>query len=322
MLSACGSKNVSNNTNSVTLVSPSSTTPATATATASPEPSEDIKTMDDAEKEMATALIKTASIFLEKGENITEDLREQAFKVITDSTKWVSEANRSKFVELANYIRADDREGVQKTYQELITIYGEPSSTNSAVSTPSPSPSPKPPVEQPITLSGKGDQASEFFELHSGFAVINATSTGDSNFIVHMLDESGQNEESLINEIGTYKGKSFVMIPSDGKYMLNVESEGSWTAKITQTVPANIKSAPTKLTGKGNDVVFVNLQAKLTKFSFKHVGESNFIVHVNDGISLVNEIGNYSGSTAKTVDSDGIYIFSVEADGQWSINIE
>ncbi len=269
---------------------------------------------------MAAALIKTASIFLEKGDNITEDLREQAFKAITDSTKWISEANRNEFIELANYIRADDRKGVQKAYQELTKIYGEPSPTNSTVSPPSPSP--KPPVEQPITLSGKGDQASEFFELHSGFAVINATSTGDSNFIVHMLDESGQNEKSLINEIGTYKGKSFVMIPSDGKYMLNVKSEGSWTAKITQTVPANIKSAPTKLTGKGNDVVFVNLQAKLTKFSFKHVGESNFIVHVNDSISLVNEIGNYSGSTAKTVNSDGTYIFSVKADGQWSINIE
>lgn len=113
-----------------------------------------------------------------------------------------------------------------------------------------------------------------------------------------------------------------MVIPEDGKYMLNVESDGSWKADITQSIPDNIKSAPVKLTGKGNDVVFARLQSKLTRFTSKHVGESNFVVKVNDSLLLVNEVGNYSGSTGESIESDGIYVFAVEADGQWSINIE
>ncbi|MNV37648.1 hypothetical protein D3C71_1291770 [compost metagenome] len=110
--------------------------------------------------------------------------------------------------------------------------------------------------------------------------MIDASDSGNSNFIVHILDESGQDEDHVI------------------------------------------KTAPTQLTGKGNDVVFVNLQSKLTRFSFKHTGESNFIVHLNEGISLANEIGNYSGSTAETLDYEGTYVISVQADGKWSIDIE
>lgn len=103
----------------------------------------------------------------------------------------------------------------------------------------------------------------------------------------------------LVNEIGPYKGKSLAVIPDGGKYMLKVESDGSWKADIKQSIPENVKSAPVKLSGKGNDVVFARLQSKLTRFTSKHTGESNFAVKVNDSLLLVNEIGNYSGSTAE-----------------------
>lgn len=148
-----------------------------------------------------------------------------------------------------------------------------------------------------------------------------ASDAGNSNFIIHMYNETGDFEEYVVNEIGPYKGKSLVVIPEDGKYMLKVESDGSWKADIKQSIPENIKSAPVKLSGKGNDVVFAKLQSKLTRFTSKHTGESNFVVRLNDS-GLVNEIGNYSGSTAEKIDTDGIYVFSVEADGQWSIDIE
>ncbi|MBT2290959.1 hypothetical protein J7E73_17820 [Paenibacillus albidus] len=218
---------------------------------------------------------------------------------------------------MVEHMEDEDIEAVAEAFGEM----GGTVPSFRAQPSPTTAPTPTPEAMKRITLVGKGNQATELFELESGFAVIDAKNTGDSNFIVHIMDESGNNEDSVTNEIGPYKGKSLVTIPDDGKYLFNVTAEGSWEMHISQTVPNNILSAPTKLYGKGNDVVFVNLQAKLTRFSFKHVGESNFIVHVNDNTSIANEIGNYSGSTAKTVESDGTYIFSIKADGQWSIDI-
>lgn len=40
----------------------------------------------------------------------------------------------------------------------------------------------------------------------------------------------------LVNEIGPYKGKSLAVIPDGGKYMLKVESDGSWKADIKQSI--------------------------------------------------------------------------------------
>ncbi|WP_054950808.1 hypothetical protein [Numidum massiliense] len=73
---------------------------------------------------------------------------------------------------------------------------------------------------KPIVREGTGDQATKPFELSSGFAVFEADHQGGSNFIVHLLDENGDKKDFLINEIGTYKGKTLALIPADGKYLL------------------------------------------------------------------------------------------------------
>ncbi|WP_052429482.1 hypothetical protein [Paenibacillus borealis] len=283
------------------------------------EPSEggDTITYAEADQTLGARALNLAKNYLEK--DLSQEIRDEALAVILKSLEWITEENQSKFKEMAIAIQKDDMATVEKLYAELLPLYpGIPESAAAATAAPEPVAAP----DDIIHLKGKSDQATDFFNLKSGIAIVEATDAGDSNFVIYLYDETGNSKEMLVNEIGPYKGKSLVVIPEDGKYMLNVESDGSWKADITQSIPDNIKSAPVKLTGKGNDVVFARLQSKLTRFTSKHVGESNFVVKVNDSLLLVNEVGNYSGSTAESIESDGIYVFAVEADGQWSINIE
>ncbi|WP_342423210.1 hypothetical protein [Paenibacillus sp. FSL E2-0178] len=293
------------------------------------EPAEggEIVTYSDLDQEFGARALNLAKNFLEK--DLSQEIRDEAQEVILKSLEFLTKENQSKFKEMAIAIQKDDKATVEKLYTELLPLYqGIPASAAAAsaaaasAAAASAAPEPVAAPDDIIHLKGKSDQATDFFNLKSGIAIVEATDAGDSNFVIYLYDETGNSKEMLVNEIGPYKGKSLVVIPEDGKYMLNVESDGSWKADITQSIPDNIKSAPVKLTGKGNDVVFARLQSKLTRFTSKHVGESNFVVKVNDSLLLVNEVGNYSGSTAESIESDGIYVFAVEADGQWSINIE
>lgn len=55
-------------------------------------------------------------------------------------------------------------------------------------------------------------------------------------------------------------------------------------------------------------------------------GDSNFIVKLvnkddGDYEPIVNEIGNYDGSSTVIIDSAGVYILDVVADGEWTIEV-
>lgn len=176
--------------------------------------------------------------------------------------------------------------------------------------------------ESKLSLSGSGDTATEMIELEAGFAVFEGSYSGSGNFIVQLMDENGNNVELLVNEIGSYNGKTFAIINTDGNYYLNVTASSSWNFSIYQSAPPNMVDAPTELSGRGDDVVFVNAESGNYKFTSTHQGSSNFIVRLNGTGLLVNEIGNYSGSTRQQLSTSGVYVFVVNADGNWSIKIE
>ncbi|MFU1798660.1 hypothetical protein ACM1RC_32800 [Paenibacillus azoreducens] len=171
-----------------------------------------------------------------------------------------------------------------------------------------------------INFKGSGDTATDFFELSPGLAFIDATHSGSSNFVIKFMDES-EKKKLLVNEIGKYKGKTLVRVNDEGKYLLNINADGSWKINVTQEPPEDIKSTPASFNGKGDSVLFVNMNSGLARFTYKHDGESNFIVKVNDKNVLVNEIGKYTGTSAETLRDTGMYVISVNADGAWSIDI-
>lgn len=295
------------------------TTTPSAAPTASPTPAPELKNFSVKDKTQEyLENFGTSAWNDESSKEIAENIRIKARE---------DKENTFTYLEIADSIEKNDVQNVKKLFTKIGGVL--PASVAARYPDPTPTPdetaapaTPAPAKDEAIHLKGKKDQATEFFHLNSGIAILEATDNGDSNFVIYLYDETGDYKKLIVNEIGPYKGKSLVVLPEEGKFMLKVESDGSWKVDIKQSIPDNIKSAPIKLSGKGNDVVFAKLQSKLTRFTSKHTGESNFAVKLNDSLLLVNEIGNYSGSTAEKIESDGIYVFSVEADGQWSIDIE
>ncbi|MDP2182042.1 MAG: hypothetical protein Q8K99_05660 [Actinomycetota bacterium] len=196
---------------------------------------------------------------------------------------------------------------------EPVQVEEEPVET-----TPEPEPEP-----DPIKLTGKGTKVTKKFALADGLAVFSMSHKGSSNFIVHLRSVDGEVDEGLVNEIGKFNG-SWPIFLGAGDYLLEVEADGPWAFTITQPRPASV-DVMTQFKGKGKTATDIfYLDAGMKTVVLKHTGESNFIVHVH-GVAdegLVNEIGKFDGSVILDVPESGGAIFSVEADGDWSIKIE
>ena len=83
------------------------------------------------------------------------------------------------------------------------------------------------------------------------------------------------------------------------------------------------KLEPVTLTGSGDDVIDIGHLAGYTKAKLTHDGKANFIVRPldadgNERMSLVNEIGAYSGTVVW--DKTG-FTLSIKADGKWTITL-
>ncbi len=109
---------------------------------------------------------------------------------------------------------------------------------------PHPSPSPSL-VESLPTFAGSGHQASNLFSLDAGLYVFLLEHAGDRNFIVHLLDEQGRSVETLANEIGRFSGSKAVRIQHAGKYLLNIDADGGWTASVSHPGLTSSPGAPT-----------------------------------------------------------------------------
>jgi hypothetical protein len=185
------------------------------------------------------------------------------------------------------------------------------------------------PIELPsYELEGKGKSATDIFELESGLVTFKMTHNGSSNFSITLMNDAGEYVDLLVNVIGSHDGTKALGIESSGKYICDIEADGNWTLKIEQPRPSTGDKLPLELSGKGQSISqFLELSSGLMKVEMKHKGESNFSVLLLDSNGnyidlLANEIGNFEGDKALGIDSPGIYIMSIEADGQWNIKIE
>ena len=167
----------------------------------------------------------------------------------------------------------------------------------------------------PITRSGVGD---DVIKLPQGAkaAIIKASHTGDSNFIIQGLDSAGDFSALPVNEIGDYSGTTAIG-PTDYERgetrYLEIVADGRWKLVISPIADApSIKSSGT------GDSIFVYNTTSLKKAKITHKGSSNFIMvyhRANSWDLLVNEIGNYSGT--KTIKA-GPGVMEIIADGAWT----
>lgn len=213
------------------------------------------------------------------------------------------------------------------------------SSTPSSTSTPSDTTTTEETEDQPqeeeaalkiedINLNGVGDNATNFIDLEAGLSLFEMSHTGSSNFIVQLKSkETGNLIELLVNEIGSYKGTTFAPIPSKGKYLLEIQADGQWSAVVKQPRDKATQTLPYQTEGTGDTVLPVKLSNGLVVMEMTHSGSSNFIVQVihDDGSSgnlAFNEIGQYDGSKSITVYGEGTYYVAIQADGKWTLKME
>ena len=132
----------------------------------------------------------------------------------------------------------------------------------------------------------------------------------------------------LVNVIGSIEGRSVVPV-SDSRYQLDVDADGNWTIALDQPEvrEENLEQLPLSESGSGPDVVSPVRLEGVTEVSGTHDGESNFIVEARTaegGLGswdlIFNEIGEFEGSS--TTRTEGIVWFDVNADGNWSLEIE
>jgi hypothetical protein len=179
-----------------------------------------------------------------------------------------------------------------------------------------------------IKLQGQGRQASDKFNLEEGLVVFKVTNNGNSNFIVRLLDRNGKEVDTLFNEIGPFNGERAFNIRNAGPCLLDVQSNGKWTAAARQPKTNEGKSTPVNVQGKGVDATQpIQLEKGLVVFKFNHNGESRFKVTLldQDGRTighLVNTLGPFNGSKPISIDNPGVYYLNVSADGEWNINVE
>lgn len=178
---------------------------------------------------------------------------------------------------------------------------------------------------EPISLSGTGQQATEEFNLEGGLSIFKMTHSGGSNFIVYLLDNDGNEIDLLVNKIGVFDGSQALKIRKTGEYLLDISADGQWTVDIEQP---RVNEAPNlnSFSGVGQQATeLFSTNKGLMKVEMNHSGSSNFIVYLLDNSGnelelLVNEIGPFDGSKAVRIPKDGIYLFRIEADGEWQVD--
>ncbi len=152
---------------------------------------------------------------------------------------------------------------------------------------------------------------------------------GDSNFVVHLLDEDGARVGgNLANETGSPEGSSQAVQTKAGRYVLGVRTNGPWTINIAQPRPS---SAPrtTRFSGDRKTATdFFWLSRGPKRFEMTHQGDGRFSVRLLDkngvkvGARLVNRKGSFNGSRSVQIPKDGVYLLQVEANGPWAIQLK
>lgn len=176
----------------------------------------------------------------------------------------------------------------------------------------------------PRTFTGTGSQVTPSFQLQAGALITTASHVGERNFIVHLVNDLGDDVDLLANEIGNSRSEVLTTRLTAGAYRLEIDADGDWSITITQPKSIGGRTVPTTFTGTGNAVLGPIFQSNRgVVFDAHHTGQRNFIVKLmktNDifGALIANEIGNASVSSIERL--DGSYWISVQADGPWTIS--
>lgn len=199
-------------------------------------------------------------------------------------------------------------------------IVAEAKATKAAEPTDTPEPTDEPTeppaTAAPIHLEGRGQTATDPVELPIPVGVAELTHDGRRNFIVKMFKGDGS-EDIIANAIGPYTGE--VLVTGNDTLTFDVNADGNWTIDL-RTV--GLADGP-PFSGKGDMVSgFFDPPSGAGPWVFNHDGQRNFIVKLDcvGGADIVqNKIGVVSDASGIVSFPDGPCVWTVKADGNWSL---
>jgi len=180
-------------------------------------------------------------------------------------------------------------------------------------------------IAEAIVLTGRDNKSTDFFYILGGHTFIDFSGSGFFNPInVDVMDENG----NLVQNIRPIISSNFyeVLYLNEGKYFLNVETDGTWEAVIKQYMPQT-RNLPYIFIGNSSNLSDFIVIDGLVEINYSYKGSGNFIVYILNEYGehkelIASEIGSTSGSTTFK-GSGNKYLVSVErADGNYQINIE
>jgi hypothetical protein len=209
--------------------------------------------------------------------------------------------------------------------------------------------------------SGEGEeQESQLFvthpfELQSGLAIVEMSHQGEKDFVVNLLpmEQEGPTTPERIEFFGDQNGGSYtqpalalaeqkgsanisraVNIPSAGERVFDVKASGPWTIQVEQPHPSSAPR-PTRFSGDDDTATpFFQLSRGSKKVTVTNPLRGTLKISLLD--SDGNEVKRFledkteqndedqSNTVEETVEipSDGIYLFDVQADSLWTIDID
>ena len=150
----------------------------------------------------------------------------------------------------------------------------EAPTTSESTTTPTIAPTTEPtPEPEPIRVTGSGDVATDTIDVPFAFAVLSIRHTGEGHFAI--LAYQGNARQLLVNEIGNYVGKRWLMA---GEYIFDVDADGgAWEIVMT---PISVQESVSEygFSGDGEDVSGLFTLPGTQAWELSHVGDGHFAV--------------------------------------------
>jgi hypothetical protein len=95
-----------------------------------------------------------------------------------------------------------------------------------------------------INVIGKGQRASNLFNLREGLTVFKFLHRGTGHCAIWLKDKNGKDVELIANEIGKFTGSKSVSVKKRGKFLVDVEADSDAKWSINVRLPSKTGRAP------------------------------------------------------------------------------
>lgn len=158
--------------------------------------------------------------------------------------------------------------------------------------------------------------------------ILDATHTGDLNFVVDLLNIETDSSDILINGIGDFDGRIVTHV-EPGKYVLNITYASDYSLDPISISLDEVQEPPLSRDGEYFEVIPVSLNSpvrmeisKHNDASFhQHMGVTLYDTKGNHFDTLINDTSMEATDHAVTISTQADMYLSIEYYGSWSLSL-